>query len=74
MASRILGMGDVLTLIEKAEQAITEEDARKLTKKIKDNSFDLDDYLQQLSSVKNMGNSVNFSPAGAMSSLNFYIF
>lgn len=56
MASRILGMGDVLTLIEKAEQAITEEDARKLTKKIKDNSFDLDDYLQQLSSVKNMGN------------------
>lgn len=56
MASRILGMGDVLTLIEKAEQAISEEDAKRLAKKMKENSFDLNDYLQQLSSVKNMGN------------------
>lgn len=56
MASRILGMGDVLTLIEKAEQAITEEDAKKLAKKFKENSFDLEDYLKQLSSVKKMGN------------------
>lgn len=56
MASRILGMGDVLTLIEKAEQAITEEEAKKLAKKMKENSFDLEDYLKQLSSVKKMGN------------------
>lgn len=56
MASRILGMGDVLTLIEKAEQAISEEDAKKLAKKLKENSFDLDDYLEQLSGVKKMGN------------------
>ena len=56
MASRILGMGDVLTLIEKAEQAISEEDAKKLAKKLKQNSFDLEDYLDQLSSVKKMGN------------------
>ena len=56
MASRILGMGDVLTLIEKAEQAITEEDAKKLAKRIKENSFDLEDYLNQLSGVKKMGN------------------
>ena len=56
MASRILGMGDVLTLIEKAEQAISEEDAKKLAKKLKQNSFDLEDYLAQLSSVKKMGN------------------
>ena len=56
MASRILGMGDVLTLIEKAEQAINEEDAKKLAKKFKENSFDLEDYLKQLSSVKKMGN------------------
>jgi signal recognition particle subunit SRP54 len=56
MASRILGMGDVLTLIEKAQKAITEEDAKKLAKKIKERSFDLQDYLDQLSSVKKMGN------------------
>ena len=55
MASRILGMGDVLTLIEKAEQAISEDDAKKLAKKMKENTFDLDDYLKQLSSVKKMG-------------------
>jgi len=51
-----LGMGDVLTLIEKAQKAITEEDAKKLAKKIKERSFDLQDYLDQLSSVKKMGN------------------
>ena len=56
MASGILGMGDVLTLIEKAEQAISEEDAKKLAKKLKENSFDLNDYLEQLSGVKKMGN------------------
>ena len=43
MASRILGMGDVLSLIEKAQQAITEEDARKMQQKMKENSFTLND-------------------------------
>lgn len=56
MASRILGMGDVLTLIEKAQEAISEEDAKKMAKKMKDRTFDLEDYLQQLASVKKMGN------------------
>lgn len=56
MASRILGMGDVLTLIEKAESAISKEEAEKLAIKLKKNSFDLEDYLNQLSSVKKMGN------------------
>ena len=55
MASRILGMGDVLTLIEKAQNAITEEDAKKLQKKIKDKSFDLNDYLEQFERVNQMG-------------------
>lgn len=56
MASRILGMGDVLTLIEKAEQAISEEDALRLAKKMKNNTFDLNDYLEQIGSMKKMGN------------------
>ncbi|MGI6136240.1 MAG: signal recognition particle protein [Clostridiales bacterium] len=55
MASRILGMGDVLTLIEKAQDAISEEEARKLAKKLKTQSFDLEDYLDQLESIKKMG-------------------
>lgn len=55
MASRILGMGDVLTLIEKAQEAITEEDAKKLAKKLKTSSFDLNDYLEQLNGIKKMG-------------------
>ena len=56
MASRILGMGDVLTLIEKAEQAISEEEALKLAKKMKNNTFDLNDYLNQIGSMRKMGN------------------
>ena len=56
MASRILGMGDVLTLIEKAEQAFSEEQALNLQRKLKENSFTLDDYLEQLDSVGKMGN------------------
>lgn len=55
MASRILGMGDVLTLIEKAQEAISEEDAKKLAKKMKNSSFDLEDYLEQLNGIKKMG-------------------
>lgn len=55
MASRILGMGDVLTLIEKAQEAFSEEEALKLQKKMKTKSFTLQDYLNQLESVKKMG-------------------
>ena len=55
MASRILGMGDVLSLIEKAQQAITEADAKKMEKKIRENSFTLSDYLEQFEMMKKMG-------------------
>ena len=55
MASRILGMGDVMTLIEKAQNAISEEEAQKMAKKMKENSFDLEDYLTQLNGMKKMG-------------------
>ncbi len=55
MASRILGMGDVLSLIEKAQNAVTEDQAKKLEKKMRDNSFDLEDYLEQIDMLKNMG-------------------
>lgn len=65
MASRILGMGDVLSLIEKAQQAITEDDARKLQQKMKENSFTLSDYLEQFAMLKKMGGAgalVNMLP------------
>lgn len=55
MASRILGMGDVLTLIDKAQEAFNQENAEKLEKKIKDMSFDLEDFLEQLEQLQNMG-------------------
>lgn len=55
MAKRILGMGDVLTIIEKAQQAVTEEDAKKMEKKLRENSFNLEDYLEQFSMIKKMG-------------------
>ena len=55
MASRILGMGDVLSLIEKAEQAYDEKKAVELEKKIRESTFTLDDYLEQFSQIKNMG-------------------
>ena len=55
MASRILGMGDVLTLIEKAQEAYTEEEARALQKKMREASFTLSDYLDQLDKMKSMG-------------------
>jgi signal recognition particle subunit SRP54 len=56
MASRILGMGDVVTLVEKAQQAFDEEEARRLSKKIKKNQFDFNDFLSQLEQIKKMGN------------------
>ena len=55
MSSRILGMGDVLSLIEKAQQAVTEEEALKIEKKFKENSFTLEDYIEQFSMLKKMG-------------------
>lgn len=55
MASRILGMGDVLSIIEKAEEAFDEEEALKIEKQLKKKEFDLDDYLVQLKQIKKMG-------------------
>lgn len=55
MASRILGMGDVLSIIEKAEEAFDEEEALKLEKQLRKKELDLDDYLVQLRQVKKMG-------------------
>ncbi|MDP3486330.1 MAG: signal recognition particle protein [Bacillota bacterium] len=55
MASRILGMGDVLSLIEKAEQAYDKKKAEELEKKIRTQSFTLEDFLDQLQQVRNMG-------------------
>ncbi len=55
MASRILGMGDVLTLIEKAQEAVTEEQAKVMQKKMLENTFTLEDYLTQFESMKKMG-------------------
>ncbi len=56
MARRILGMGDVVSLVEKAQQAYDEEEARKLSKKIKKNQFGFDDFLTQIQQIKKMGN------------------
>ena len=55
MASRILGMGDVLSIIEKAEQTLDLEEAEKLEKQLRKNRFDLNDYLAQLKQIKKMG-------------------
>ena len=55
MASRILGMGDVLTLIDKAQAAYDEKQAEELERKIREQSFTLDDYLDQFAQIKNMG-------------------
>lgn len=55
MANRILGMGDVLSLIEKAQEAVAEEQMEKMERKFKSNSFTLDDYLEQFAMLKKMG-------------------
>ena len=55
MASRILGMGDVLTLIEKAQANVDEEKAKELEQKMRTASFTFDDFLEQLGQVRNMG-------------------
>ncbi len=56
MAERILGMGDVISLVEKAQEQYNEEEARKLQKKIAKNEFGFDDFLTQIQQVKKMGN------------------
>jgi len=56
MADRILGMGDVISLVEKAQENFSEEEARKLQRKIEKNQFDLNDFLGQLQQIKKMGN------------------
>ncbi|MBS4044410.1 MAG: signal recognition particle protein [Chitinophagaceae bacterium] len=56
MAQRILGMGDITSLVEKAQMQFDEEEAKKLEKKIKQNKFDFQDFLTQLQTIKKMGN------------------
>jgi signal recognition particle subunit SRP54 len=56
MAQRILGMGDITTLVEKAQEQFNDEQARKLEKKIRKNQFDFEDFRQQLEQIKKMGN------------------
>ncbi|MDE7295764.1 MAG: signal recognition particle protein [Clostridia bacterium] len=63
MASRILGMGDVLSLIEKAQEAVTEQQAQEMQRKLREASFTLTDYLQQFEALKKMGG------AGALASM-----
>jgi signal recognition particle subunit SRP54 len=59
MAQRILGMGDVLSFIEKAEQSIEEDDAKELERKLRKNQFTLDDFLDQLKRIRKMGPLTN---------------
>ncbi|WPQ64791.1 signal recognition particle protein [Chitinophaga sancti] len=56
MAQRILGMGDITTLVERAQAQFNEEQAKKLEKKIRQNQFDFDDFREQLNQIKKMGN------------------
>jgi signal recognition particle subunit SRP54 len=56
MAQRILGMGDITTLVEKAQEQFDEAEAKKLEKKIRKNQFDFEDFKQQLQQIKKMGN------------------
>ena len=56
MADRILGMGDIISFVERAQQQFDEEEAKKLEKKLKKNKFDYDDFLKQIGQIKKMGN------------------
>lgn len=56
MAGRILGMGDVVSLVERAQQNYDEEEARRMQKKLRKNQFDFEDFLKQLNQIKKMGN------------------
>ena len=55
MASRSLGMGDILTMIEKAQESIDEEASMKMVQKMKKNQFDFEDYLESMHQMKKMG-------------------
>lgn len=72
MASRILGMGDMLTLIDKAQEAFDEKKAQELEKKMRESRFDLNDFLDQMDQMKNMGpleNLVKMLPGANASAL-----
>ncbi|KJF43209.1 signal recognition particle protein [Draconibacterium sediminis] len=56
MADRILGMGDIVSLVEKAQEQFDEEEAKRLQKKLQKNTFDFNDFLKQISQIKKMGN------------------
>jgi signal recognition particle subunit SRP54 len=56
MADRILGMGDVVSLVERAQEQFDEEEARRLEKKIRKNQFDFNDFMNQIQQIKKMGN------------------
>ena len=56
MADRILGMGDIVSLVEKAQEQYNEEEARRLQKKIAKNQFDFNDFIAQIQQIKKMGN------------------
>lgn len=56
MAQRILGMGDITSLVERAQEQFNEEEAKKLEKKIRKNQFDFEDFMQQIQQIKKMGN------------------
>ena len=68
MASRILGMGDVLTLIDKAQQAFDEKQAEELERKIRQQSFTLDDYLEQMKQMKKQ----DFEPSMHQNQVRFH--
>jgi signal recognition particle subunit SRP54 len=68
MASRILGMGDVVSLVEKAAEAVSEEDAKRLEEKMRKGQFTLEDFLEQLRAMKKLGpleNIMKMLPGGA---------
>jgi len=77
MASRIIGMGDVMTLIDKAEAAFDEKKAREMEQKLRQNSFTLEDYMEQFDQLKNMGSLEQIMgmlpgmKAGALKDVNF---
>ena len=56
MADRILGMGDIVSLVERAQEQYDEEEAKRLQKKIAKNQFDFNDFLSQIAQIKKMGN------------------
>ena len=56
MADRILGMGDIVSLVERAQEQFDEEEARRLQRKIQKNKFDFEDFLNQIQQIKKMGN------------------